>query len=122
MGGLAVLVIDDNQARCEGLTELLTLHGFRASCAFSGSDGLAQAKASRPAALLLDLHMPDMDGVEVLAAIRDDPSMSNTAVVLLTAEEAPIATHGSDTFLTYPIDMTTLKTVLLGSIARRAKA
>lgn len=114
-----VLVIDDNRARCEGLAELLTLNGFAAYTAFSGTEGIDRAKSLRPDALLLDLHMPDMDGIEVTAVLRDDPSMQTVAIILLTAEAAPVSTHGCDAFLTFPIETVSLTSVLQGCIMRR---
>lgn len=119
MKAYSVLVIDDNRARCQGLAELLTLQGFEAYAEFSGTDGIARARSLHPDALLLDMHMPDMDGVEVMAVLRDDPSMRAVAIILLTSESGPISTHGSDAFLTYPIETPTLASVLLGCITRR---
>ena len=114
-----ILIIDDNRARAEGLMELLQLDGFIAHAAFNGIDGIARAKALQPDAILLDLHMPDMNGVEVIAVLRDDPSVQNIAIVLLTADRAPVVPHGSDAFLTYPVEMSTLKPVILGTIAKQ---
>jgi CheY-like chemotaxis protein len=98
---------------------LLRLEGFVVHAAFSGTDGITRARSLHPDALLLDLHMPDMDGVEVTTVLREYPSMQTVAIILLTAESAPISTHGSDAFLTFPIETSTLTTVLRGSIAKR---
>jgi CheY-like chemotaxis protein len=117
-----VLVIDDNYARCEGLAGLLTLQGFEAYTEFSGTAGIARARSLMPDALIVDLHMPDMSGVEVMAELRDDPSMRSVAIILLTADVVPHSTHGSDSFLTFPIETATLASVLLGCIARRRQA
>ncbi|WP_052201037.1 PleD family two-component system response regulator [Terriglobus sp. TAA 43] len=119
MKAYKVLVIDDNRARCQGLAELLTLQGFEAYAEFGGTEGIARARSLRPDAVLLDLHMPDMDGVEVMTMLRDDPSMQSVAIILLTAEGSPVSTHGSDAFLTFPFETTTLTSVLLGCITRR---
>lgn len=115
-------MIDDNCARCEGLAELLTLQGFEAHTEFSGTEGIARARSLVPDALILDLHMPDMSGVEVMAELRDDPSMKTVAIILLTADVVPHSTHGSDAFLTFPIETATLTSVLLGCITRRKRA
>lgn len=95
------------------------LQGFAAYTAFGGTEGIERAKSLRPDSLLVDLRMPDMDGVEATAVLRDDPSLRTVAIILLTAEEAPISTHGSDAFLTYPIETPTLTSVLLGCIRRK---
>ncbi|WP_198137702.1 response regulator [Terriglobus sp. TAA 43] len=66
----SVLVFDDNRNRCQGLTELLTRQGFEIYTEFGGTEGIACARSIHPDALLLDLHMLNMDGVEVTAVLR----------------------------------------------------
>jgi len=65
-----VLVIDDEPSIVELLTEYLSEQGFEVLSASSGADGLARLGTDRPDAILLDMRMPRMDGIETLKGIR----------------------------------------------------
>ena len=58
---------------------------YRPRRAYDGAEGLETMRQSRPDVLLLDLIMPGMDGFQVLAAMRQDPALTEVPVVLLTA-------------------------------------
>ncbi len=77
-----ILVIDDERMLCDLLQELLRRHGHEVFTAYSGREGIARHKERRPHFTLLDLHLPDMNGIEVLTRIREgDPK---AAVMILT--------------------------------------
>jgi CheY-like chemotaxis protein len=80
-----VLVVDDVPDARDVLARLLKLGGFQTVTAEDGYEALAAVKAQAPDLVLLDLAMPRMDGVEVLKALRDDPSWKHLPVVLFTA-------------------------------------
>jgi len=115
----SVVIINDNINTCVGLAELLELDGFEAHCAFSGADGLYKVTAHRPDAVLLDMNMPDMGGLEVCAAIRGRAAIANTAIVFHCAEQKPANLNGADAFLTYPLPLDILSAVLHATIAKR---
>jgi CheY-like chemotaxis protein len=69
-------------------SELLASDGHRPLTASSGRDGLAQAQAERPDLVLLDYHMPDMDGLAVIEKLRADPTTRRIPVVALTSATA----------------------------------
>lgn len=82
MSTATVLVIDDEQMICDLLRSVFTCHGYEVLTATNGGDGLALFRQRRPRVTLLDLRMPDMDGIEVLAQIRTlDPKAD---VIMLT--------------------------------------
>ncbi|MGE5619922.1 MAG: response regulator [Sphingomonadaceae bacterium] len=81
---LAVVVEDDDSVR-EMLCELLRSIGFEVASCRDGSEGLRAARELRPSVLTLDLHMPDMDGFEVLSRLRDDEATAGLPVVLVSA-------------------------------------
>ncbi len=82
--GSLILVIDDD-ASVRDLTErFLKRDGFSVVTAGGGKEGLRLAKELHPAAITLDVMMPDLDGWTVLAAIRGDPELSDIPVVLMT--------------------------------------
>jgi DNA-binding response OmpR family regulator len=65
-----VLVVDDDRALANFLVDALSVHGFRAHCAYGGPEALHSVSSFRPDALLLDLGMLNIDGFDVAAAVR----------------------------------------------------
>ncbi|MGV7209188.1 response regulator [Oxalobacteraceae bacterium A2-2] len=82
---LRVLVVDDNREAALLIIELLMLVGHQCQAAFDGPDALQQAAAFLPDVVLLDLHMPAMDGYAVLRALQAIPAFAATPVVAFTA-------------------------------------
>jgi|GEM_PF-5879739 len=85
--GTRVLVIDDNAVNRSILLEQLTAWGFDGVAAASGEEGLAVLRAEDAAveAVILDYHMPQMNGTQVAHAIREDTAVSGTPIVMLTS-------------------------------------
>ena len=116
---IKVLVIDDNEAHAQGLSELLTLSGFGSTYATTGKKGLELAMSQSVDAVLLDLNIPDMSGYEVCRRLRSDPATANIAIVFHTAADSAGVDHQGDAFLTYPVEMGHICHVIKGCIARR---
>ncbi len=77
-----ILVIDDERLLCDLLQEMLQRHGHEVFTAYNGREGIARYKERRPRFTILDLHLPDMNGIEALKSIRKhDPT---AAVIILT--------------------------------------
>src|SRR5881409_3736915 len=83
-----VLVIDDDPQILEMVTELLALDGHRVLSASSGEDGLTRARADHPDLILLDYHMPVMDGLEVMERLKANAANRRIPVVALTSGTA----------------------------------
>lgn len=82
-----ILIVDDeNDIREVGQLALEVSSDWRVLAASSGAEGVAQAKAERPDAILLDVMMPGMDGPTTLANLREDTATRNIPVVFLTAK------------------------------------
>ena len=79
-----VLVIDDDTTVLELTERFLTREGFSVVTAQGGIEGLRRARELRPAAITLDVMMPDIDGWTVLAAIKGDPVLADIPVVLMS--------------------------------------
>lgn len=86
--GPLVLVVDDSLTVRRASQRLLERHGYEVALARDGIEALAQLRQRRPAAVLLDIEMPRMDGFELLAALRDDPQLRELAVVMITSRIA----------------------------------
>jgi signal transduction histidine kinase/CheY-like chemotaxis protein len=109
-----VLAIDDNPDALDLISRSLSKEGYRVIMATSGESGLVLARAHKPDIITLDVMMPQMNGWQVLAAIKADPSLAMTPVVLLSVvENNEIAMAlGATDCLTKPIDWTKLQICL----------
>lgn len=81
-----VLVIEDDPQIAMIVQIKLKNNGFDVVIAKDGGAGLAAAKEQRPDMILLDVMIPVMDGYQVLRAVRSDPDLQHTPVIMLTAK------------------------------------
>ena len=86
MAQARVLIIDDELPSRYVLKTLLRDSEYAVMEAVSGEEGLRMAQAHRPQVILLDLVMPDLSGVEVLAALRSDPATQAIPVIIVTSQ------------------------------------
>ncbi|MCD7825193.1 MAG: response regulator [Clostridiaceae bacterium] len=82
-----VLVVDDDVSNLKMASRILAEADLRVSCLKSGMDALKFLQANRPDIILLDIHMPGMDGFETIGAIRENEEMADIPVIFLTADE-----------------------------------
>lgn len=113
-----VLVIDDEADSVEVVGLVLTAAGATVWEAANGQEGLAVFKQERPTLVLTDLSMPDMDGWELLKAIRDNEDGRRVPVIALTAhamtgDRERVLEAGFDGYLSKPLKMFTLVEALL---------
>jgi CheY-like chemotaxis protein len=83
--GKHILVVDDDASVRGGLSRLLRASGFLVTCAAGGEAALFRLGESTPDLVLLDLSMPQIDGLEVLRRIRADARTADVPVVMLSA-------------------------------------
>ena len=106
-----ILVADDEPITAEMLALMLTFRGFDVVCAHDGAEALRCARELKPDVILLDVIMPQLEGVAVTRALRDDPELHTRPVVLFSsADEAEIEWReaGANLFLQKPIDIRAL--------------
>lgn len=84
-----VLIIDDDEVLSEVLSRRLQQQGFNALTADSGQCGLARARADQPSLILLDLRLPDADGLTICQQLADDLETCSIPVIILTGMERP---------------------------------
>ncbi len=111
-----VLVVDDDQDTVDMMRDILTEEGHVVLCARDGREALELARTKRPDLVLLDLNMPEMDGRAFLAAVRSDPALAHTRVVVVSGAEDATELHVES--VTKPLRLDTL----LGLIERAAHA
>jgi len=105
---LRVLVVDDEVNIAELISMALRYEGFEVAAAHTGSKAVSAAKSFRPDAVVLDMMLPDFDGLEVLRKIRSHSP--NVAVLFLTARDAVEdrvtgLTAGGDDYVTKPFSL-----------------
>ncbi|MBD0739286.1 DNA-binding response regulator [Streptomyces sp. CBMA29] len=116
------MVIEDDATIGRHLDAGLRGHGYRSTWCRTGTSGIAQARAVRPDAVLLDLGLPDMDGIDVARALRAE--FPGLLVVVLTARGDDIDVvagldAGADDYLTKPFTLTVLLARLRAHLRRR---
>jgi signal transduction histidine kinase/DNA-binding response OmpR family regulator len=92
-GGLSLVAIDDDPVDLDLLEAVLAPEGWRVVRAGGGEAGLQAVRRERPAVVLLDLLMPDVDGFAVVEQLRADPLVGDVPIVVLTSKEMTAADH-----------------------------
>ncbi|MEI6403790.1 MAG: response regulator transcription factor [Actinomycetota bacterium] len=86
--GASILIVEDDQMIADGLSQELTAHGYVTTLARTGRAAIDAASASPPDAVLLDLGLPDLDGVHVCRTLRK--AMPSVPIVILTARDTDV--------------------------------
>ena len=108
--GPLVLIVEDDAAAAELLTRQLGGAGYRTQVARNGREALAAARDLKPAAITLDIILPELDGWEVLAQLKNHPATSGIPVIVVSVVDNPelgIALGAID-YLVKPVDGTAL--------------
>jgi PAS domain S-box-containing protein len=121
-----ILICDDDAAVAQAIAQRLAAADLRADIAVTGSEALAQAKANGYDAILVDLTLPDCDGISLIQELRAQPQHHNTPIVVLSADAArgrdDIRSSSLDVldWLNKPVDIPQLVEVLGRPLARGA--
>jgi len=115
-----ILVVDDERPVCDMLKKFLTMKGYEAIVAYGSEEALIKMKEEKPDAVLLDIIMPDMDGIRTLEKMREvDPKI---VIVMITAVKDPEAGRrcielGAKDYITKPFSLSYLERVLEAKLA-----
>ena len=107
-----ILVVDDNGANIHLVRFILEKHGFEAIEARNGTEGVESAIRETPDLLLLDVQLPDIDGLEVVKRIRASEVDGSIPIIALTSYAMPgdrekMLAAGCDGYIAKPIDVKT---------------
>jgi len=86
MAGEQILLVEDNEKNMKLLRDVLHATGYRTLEASTGGQALALATEHGPALVLMDIRLPDMDGVEALSRLRMDERTASIPVLAVTAQ------------------------------------
>ncbi len=123
-----ILIVDDDATMVNLLSTILEIDGFETHRALSGREAFDMLSGMVPDMVLLDIMMPEMDGFEVLARLRDDPATKKLPIIMLTArtDDKDIFEgwrRGADEYVTKPFDphelVEIIRTVLSRSMEER---
>lgn len=104
-----VLVVDDEVALLRAVSIALTARGYTVTTASNGAEGLEQLVSHQPDVVIIDVKMPELNGVNLVQAIRGDPVTAHIPLIILSALAQPrdidIGTMaGADLYLTKPLN------------------
>jgi two-component system alkaline phosphatase synthesis response regulator PhoP len=108
-----ILIVDDEPNIVQTLQDRLEMNDYNVVTACNGQEGLEQAIQEQPDVVLLDVIMPVMDGLEMLEALRKEPTCENISVVMLTARSqtqdiARANACGIEDYIVKPFDLSEL--------------
>lgn len=121
-----ILIVDDEPDILEFLKYNFKKENFKVHTADNGKDGIKKAKKHQPDLILLDVMMPELDGIETCRMLREMPQFSNTIIVFLTARNEDYSEiagfeAGADDYINKPIRPRALLARVKSLLKRRQK-
>jgi two-component system, OmpR family, alkaline phosphatase synthesis response regulator PhoP len=121
-----ILVVDDEEDLLELVNYNLSKDGYRVHCVGTGEEALEEARQSLPDLIVLDLLLPNVDGLEVCRLLKSDAQTQHIPIIMLTAksEEADVVAGlelGADDYLTKPFSPRVLLARIKAQLRRKTK-
>lgn len=110
MAGELILIVEDNEKNLKLARDILQFKGYQTLEAGTAEQGIALARAHLPQLILMDIQLPDMDGITALLHLKAEPSTARVSVIALTAfamkeDRERFLGAGFDGYLVKPIDV-----------------
>ncbi len=104
-----ILVIEDNEGNLELIRVVLEMAGHKVLGALNADDGVLLARSSRPDLILMDMHLPGMDGFEATRIIKAEEALQHIPIIAVTAiterkDEERVLESGCNGFIAKPIN------------------
>ena len=111
MAGELILIVEDNEKNRRLVRDVLQVKGYRTIESETAEEGIRLAQESRPALILMDIHLPGMNGIEALGQLRADPETRGIPVIAVTAsvmthDRQKVLAAGFDGYQAKPISVT----------------
>ena len=108
------LIIDDNRSTADALKQMLDMLDLPARVAYGSSPALSVLGGYVPHFVCLDINMPGVDGIEILAYLRREPRLSSVPVVIITSDDQPetrqkVMQLGAQAILIKPVTLDSLE-------------
>ena len=105
-----ILIVEDNEKNMKLVRDILRHKGYETLEAVTGAEGVRLAREQRPDLVLMDIQLPDFDGITALRRIREDTSLDAVPVIAVSASVMPgdqqkIVGSGFDAFVGKPINL-----------------
>jgi DNA-binding response OmpR family regulator len=81
-----VIVVEDEPDTAEMFAEMMRLNGYQVMKSYAGETAVSLIKKEKPDAVVLDIMMPDLSGLEVLRILRNDPALASIPVIVVSAK------------------------------------
>ena len=122
-----ILIVEDNEKNMKLVRDILRHNGHATLEAVTGGEGVRLALQERPDLILMDIQLPDIDGIVALGRIREDRALDATPVVAVSASVMPddqqkIVSSGFDAFVTKPINLRPFQETVKRFLAQGRKA
>jgi len=109
MGQKKILIVDDEEQFLMMMTIRLEANGYEVITASDGREGLMKAKSESPNLILLDVMMPEMDGLEVCNLLKNDKQYSGIPIIICTGMAEKVDSEscnnvGADAYISKPFD------------------
>ena len=118
-----ILIVEDNEKNLKLVRDVLRHRGHSTVEAMTGRAGLRLAREAKPDLILMDIQLPDIDGISALRELRADSAFDRTTMIAISASVMPddkqnIIASGFDAYITKPINVKQFIETVEGHLAR----
>ena len=116
-----IVIVEDEPDTAEMFAEMMRLSGYTVIKSYGGTPAISLISHEKPDAVVLDVMMPDLSGLEVLRYIRRDPRLANTPVIVVSAKSLPADIKegleaGASVYLSKPVAFQDLNAAVRNAI------
>ena len=117
-----ILLAEDNEANIKTFSRYLSQTGYRVEVALNGIEAITQARSLQPDLILMDIQMPEMDGLDATRHLRADPQLTNVPIIAITALAMPgdrerCLAAGVNEYLSKPVNLKNLTHIIRNLLA-----
>ncbi|MDY6993405.1 MAG: response regulator, partial [Pseudomonadota bacterium] len=125
--GALILLADDNEGQLNTVKDFLQFKGYRIVTAKDGIEAIENAKKIKPELILMDIQMPDMNGLDAMSYIRADPNLVTIPIVAVTAlamkgDRERCLAAGANEYLSKPFNFKELLNTIVAQLAQHSKS